>query len=96
MSYTDRGDAYCGKGDYDQAIADYNEAIRLDPDDALTYIGRGDVYYSKGDYDRAVADYDTAVQIDPAYDEARQNLKQALEAKATLDTAPFLQKGEAP
>jgi len=27
----ERGDSYAEKGDYDKAIADYTEAIRLDP-----------------------------------------------------------------
>ena len=30
-------------GNYDRAIADYNEAIRLDPKSTLAFIGRGDV-----------------------------------------------------
>ena len=30
-AYNNRGLAYRAKGDYDHAIADYNEAIRLDP-----------------------------------------------------------------
>jgi tetratricopeptide (TPR) repeat protein len=29
------------KGDYDRALADYNEAIRLDPNDALAFCNRG-------------------------------------------------------
>ena len=29
-----RGVAYLDKGEYDQAIADFTEAIRLDPNDA--------------------------------------------------------------
>src|SRR6516164_7166318 len=42
-------------GNYDRAIADYNEAIRLDPKSALAFIGRGDAYTNKGDHDRALA-----------------------------------------
>jgi tetratricopeptide (TPR) repeat protein len=29
------------KGDYDHAIADYNEAIQLDPNNALAFCNRG-------------------------------------------------------
>jgi tetratricopeptide (TPR) repeat protein len=32
--FRNRGDAYMNKGDYDRALADYNEAIRLDPNNA--------------------------------------------------------------
>jgi len=30
-AYSNRGYAYLGKGNYDQAIADFDEAIALDP-----------------------------------------------------------------
>ena len=36
-----RGNAYGRKGDHDRAIADYNEAIRLDPKYALSFCNRG-------------------------------------------------------
>ena len=31
MAFSNRGDEWIGKGDNDRAIADYSEAIRLDP-----------------------------------------------------------------
>src|SRR5262249_37986163 len=37
-----------------RAIADYNEAIRLDSKNTLAFIGRGDAYTNKGDYERAL------------------------------------------
>jgi len=63
--YTSRGVAYRDKGDYDRAIADYNEAIRLDPKNSIAYGNRGNVYKDKGDYDRAIADYNEAIRLDP-------------------------------
>ena len=36
QSYLNRGFAWFRKHEYDKAIADYNEVIRLDPHDALT------------------------------------------------------------
>ncbi len=47
-------------------MADLNEAIRLNPKNALTYRNRGDAYMNKGDYDRALADYNEAIRLDPA------------------------------
>ena len=44
------------KGDYDRAIADYNEAIRLNPSMRYAYNNRGNAYDHKGDPDRAIAD----------------------------------------
>jgi tetratricopeptide (TPR) repeat protein len=31
MAYKGRGDVYNDKGDYDRAIADYEAALRIDP-----------------------------------------------------------------
>src|SRR6516162_6637253 len=52
-------------GEYDKAIADYNDAIKLDPKNILAFIGRGDAYTSRGDHDRALADYNEAIRLDP-------------------------------
>jgi len=60
-----RGNAYYAKGDYDRAIADYTEAIWLDPTSALVFNNRGKAYLGKGDLDRAIADYDEAIRLDP-------------------------------
>ena len=48
-------------------MADYTEAIRLDPKLAVAYNSRGNVYYDEGDYDRAIADYNEAIRLDPKY-----------------------------
>jgi tetratricopeptide (TPR) repeat protein len=63
------------KGDYDSAIADYSQAIRLDPDDAWAYYNRGGAYYYKGDYRRARMDWEQALRIDPNYANARDGLE---------------------
>ena len=40
-AFIDRGVAYARKGDNNRAIVDYNEAIRLDPKNALAFCNRG-------------------------------------------------------
>jgi tetratricopeptide (TPR) repeat protein len=55
---------------YDEAIAEYDEAIRLDPKNAEAYLQRGIAYSGKGDEDRAFAEYNLAIQINPNYAEA--------------------------
>jgi tetratricopeptide (TPR) repeat protein len=53
--YTHRGRHYFEAGDFDRAIADYNKALRLDPQwDA--YFQRSLAYRKKGDRKRATAD----------------------------------------
>jgi len=46
-------------------IADYSEAIRLDPKNAVAYGNRGMAYYGNSDLDRAIADFDEAIRLDP-------------------------------
>jgi len=43
-AYNGRGNAYQDKGDHDQAIADYTQAIRLDPKYAVAYNNRAYAY----------------------------------------------------
>ncbi len=66
----ERGTKYNLNSDYDRAIADFNEAIRLDPNSAAAFYGRAAVYYNMGDYDRAIQDYDQVLRIDPRYNMA--------------------------
>jgi lipoprotein NlpI len=63
-AYNNRGTAYYGKGDYDRAVADYDEAIRLDPKYPFAYNNLGNAYRANGDYDRAVANYNEAIRLD--------------------------------
>jgi tetratricopeptide (TPR) repeat protein len=49
-----------------RAIADYDQAIRLDPDFALAYNNRGDAWNGLGNIDRAMADFDAAIKADPS------------------------------
>ena len=52
-------------GEYDKAIADYTEAIHLDPTDAQAYNNRGIAYVDKSDLDNAIADHTTAIRLGP-------------------------------
>jgi tetratricopeptide (TPR) repeat protein len=55
------------KREFNKAVADYTEAIRLDPNYDVAYQNRGRSYFAKRDYDRAIADYDQALRINPRY-----------------------------
>ena len=58
-----RGLCYHGLEEYKKAEADYQEAIRLNPNNDLAYIGLGDIYIKGGDYDRAIEFYNKALSI---------------------------------
>ena len=51
--------------EFDKAITDYTEAIRLDPKNAQAYTGRGCAYQCKRDWDTAIADYSEAIRLNP-------------------------------
>ena len=59
--FVKRGYAYEEKGELDMAIADYTEAIRLNPNNAWTYSSRARIYREKGDLDKSIADYSKAI-----------------------------------
>ena len=61
-----RGYERQARNDLAGALADYSEAIRLDPRLAMAFNNRGNIYRDQGDYDRALADYDRALALDPA------------------------------
>jgi tetratricopeptide (TPR) repeat protein len=85
--YNNRGVEYANKGDRDRAIADYDQALRLNPKYAAAYSNRGDSWRLKGDLDRAMADLDQALQLDSNYANAYYNRGLAREAKKDLEGA---------
>lgn len=86
-AYNGRGAAYFEKDDYDHAIADYTEAIKLDPKFSAAYANRCFAYYLKRDYDNAIADCNQAIAIDPKYYLAYNSRGIAYAAKKDYDKA---------
>ena len=60
-AYANRADAYRLKGQTDLAIADYDQAIQLEPHRSINHHNRGLAYQDKGDLDRAIANYSQAI-----------------------------------
>lgn len=61
------GIAHGKKGDINQAIANFNQAIRLDSNNSYAYYNRGYAQYLRGETDLAIADYSQAIKFDPDY-----------------------------
>jgi tetratricopeptide (TPR) repeat protein len=57
-AFNNRGHAYNVEREYDRAIQDFDQAIRLDPNNVLALNDRGTVYNSKHEYDQAIQDLD--------------------------------------
>ncbi len=53
------------EGESQRAIADFDEAIKLAPQDAHAYYLRGIAYNSLGQPERAIQDFDEAIRLDP-------------------------------
>lgn len=60
-----RGIAYSNKEQYDRAIADFDEAIRRNPQYGNPYVSRGLAWKRKQEFDRALADFGEAIRVDP-------------------------------
>jgi tetratricopeptide (TPR) repeat protein len=48
-------------------MADFNQAIKLEPDNAVAFNGRGNVYADIKQPDRAIADFTQAIKLDRTY-----------------------------
>ena len=72
-AYYFRGLAYGEQGDYDRAIADLTESIRLVPKYTNAYQMRGIFYTRTNKYKRAIADYTEVIRLDPYVSDAYDN-----------------------
>ncbi|MBV6621953.1 MAG: tetratricopeptide repeat protein [Rivularia sp. (in: Bacteria)] len=73
LFYDSRGILYRNQKKWDLALADYNQAININPEDASVYINRGNLYKDKKKWDLALADYNKAIQINPENASAYNN-----------------------
>jgi len=82
-----RGDAKTAQGNLDGAIADYTQALMLDPKLADAACDRGLARQSQGDLDGALADYTQAIKLNPKFTIAYRNRGLAQQAKGNFDAA---------
>jgi len=61
----ERGKDYARKDQRKRAISAFDEAIRLNPENAKCFWFRGYCYEEQGQFDRAIADYSEAIRLDP-------------------------------
>jgi tetratricopeptide (TPR) repeat protein len=67
-SYAERGLLRLNAGNYTGALSDYNEAIKLEPDNNDYYLNRGLVKERAKDFTGALADYKQVITLKPEYE----------------------------
>jgi tetratricopeptide (TPR) repeat protein len=86
-AYIFRARGWSRIGDFDRAITDYNEAIRVDPTSAAAVNGRAIALYRKREFDRAIADFEAATRLNPKDGAIRCNLGTVWRDKGDFDRA---------
>ncbi|MDQ2747725.1 MAG: tetratricopeptide repeat protein [Acidobacteriota bacterium] len=79
--YQKRANESVVKGEYDSAVSDFNEAIKLNPNDVSVYLNRGRAYSNKKNYDLAIEDYNKAIELNPKEAMAYFNRGESYEKK---------------
>lgn len=85
--YYNRGQRWLEKQHYDEAIADFTEAIRLDPSDRNHFFARANAWSWKVNHDNAIKDFDEVIRLDPNYCEAYAARARAWFRKRDYDKA---------
>jgi len=94
QEYKDSGNQNLNKGNYDQAITDFTQAIKLNPNDVEVYSGRGTAYNGKGitckdatSLDLAIEDFNRALKLNPDFASVYTALGVAYLGKREYDKA---------
>jgi len=83
----DKGLLFFERKDWDNAVQEFSEALKIDPNYKDAYFKRGDSYNEKKDYDRAIADFTQAIKLDPNDKLAYKNRGNAYFDKQDYDSA---------
>ena len=81
------GLALATRGRTDEAIAEYEKALRIQPASAETYYNLGNAFAERGLVDEAIARYQAALALKSDYAEAHDNLGIALASRGRIDEA---------
>ncbi|GAB6392358.1 MAG: tetratricopeptide repeat protein [Treponematales bacterium] len=79
--YRKCAEAYAAKGKNDKALADFGEAAKCAPDDAVAYNSRGIIYKDIGKYGKAIAAFKQVIRLEPSNTTARSNLDVAKQGR---------------
>ncbi len=63
LVFNERGATYADIGNFDLAMSDYNESVKLNPNEAIVFINRGSAFLGVGKPDLVLSDFDRGIQI---------------------------------
>ena len=97
IAHRGRGQAYAGRRLYEFAVLDFDEALKLSPQDVPALVGRARALGYQGQYDRAIADFSEVLRLGPRSDaifneRGRIHLRKndPVAAKADFDAAVLI------
>jgi len=67
LAYICRGDAYRNIGEYEKAINDFTQAIKISPEFEKGYYNRANTYFYMKEYEKAINDYTHTLEINPNF-----------------------------
>jgi tetratricopeptide (TPR) repeat protein len=73
VGYKNRGDYSLKLGEYERAINDYHQAIKINANYADAYFNRGNINFDQGDYAAAINDFSQVIKLQFNYSDAYYN-----------------------
>jgi hypothetical protein len=86
----EKGFEYFQQEKWDEAIAEFQEAIRLDPEFSAAYLGLGYSHVRKGEFEQAIAALEKYLQLEPGADNRAQVESDIQQMRAILAQPPSM------
>ena len=85
--YFKTGTRFFAEGDYDKAIQDYKQAIKIDPNHINSHLNLGEAYYQKGMYEEAKKEYENVLILNKMHPKAHFALGRTLAQEGKKEKA---------